>query len=132
MLSASHLRLPGFHHEEDQMQIPEMIDSARDALTVKRVFGEPVQTNGVTVIPAAKIGGGAGGGDGKSEEGSGSGGGFGLSAKPAGVYVVRGNEVSWQPAIDVNRIVLGGQIVAIVFLLVLRSIVKSRSAAARD
>ncbi len=33
---------------------------------------------------------------------------------------------SWEPALDVNRIVLGGQLVAIVALLVLRSIVRRR------
>jgi hypothetical protein len=32
----------------------------RDAVTVKRVFGEPYQKNGVTVIPAAKVMGAAG------------------------------------------------------------------------
>ena len=55
-----------------------------------------------------------------------AGGGFGLSAKPAGAYVIRGDKVSWEPAIDVNRAILGGQIVAIVLLLVLRSILTRR------
>jgi len=115
------------------MQVPEMIDSARDALTVKRVFGEPIERDGVTIIPAARIGGGAGGGSGDSQDGSGGGGGFGLSAKPAGAYVVRDGDVTWQPAIDVNRIVMGGQIVAVVLVLVIGSIVRARmKAAARD
>jgi uncharacterized spore protein YtfJ len=109
------------------MQVSEMIDSARDALNVRRVYGEPIEKDGVTIIPAARIGGGAGGGSGDGEEGSGSGGGFGLSAKPAGAYIVRDGEVRWEPAIDVNRIVLGGQIVGIVLLLVIASIVRSRS-----
>ena len=30
----------------------------RDAVTIKKVFGEPLQKNGVTVIPAAKVMGG--------------------------------------------------------------------------
>ena len=59
---------------------------------------------------------------------SGEGGGFGVVAKPAGVFVITGDDVRWQPAVDVNRIVLGGQIVGIVFLLVLRSILRARSA----
>ena len=50
----------------------------------------------------------------------------GLAAKPAGVYVIDGSNVSWRPAVDVNRIVLGGQIVAVVALLVLRSILRTR------
>ena len=74
----------------------ELMQQARDALTVKRVFGEPYERDGVTVIPAASIRGGAGGGRGEGEapdgsgSGSGSGGGFGLTAKPAGVYVIDG------------------------------------------
>jgi uncharacterized spore protein YtfJ len=107
-----------------------IIEQARDAMTVKRVFGEPYERNGITVIPAATIsgGGGGGGGEGTAPDGtgtgSGSGGGFGVSAKPAGVYAIEGDQVRWQPALDVNRIVLGGQIVAIVFLLVLRSVLR--------
>jgi uncharacterized spore protein YtfJ len=112
------------------MQVSEFIDSARDAMTVKRVFGEPFEKDGVTIIPAAKIGGGAGAGGDDSKEGSGGGGGFGLSATPAGAYVVRDGDVRWEPAIDVNRIVLGGQIVAIVLALIIGSIVRSRAKAA--
>ncbi len=109
------------------MDADALMQQARDALTVKRVFGEPYEREGVTVLPVASIRGGAGGGSGEGTNpnrggaGSGSGGGFGLIAKPAGVYVIEGNVVRWQPAVDVNRIVLGGQVVAIVLLLVLRS-----------
>jgi hypothetical protein len=56
----------------------------------------------------------------------GIGGGLGLSAKPLGVFVVRDGRVSWRPAIDVNRVILGSQIVAVVALLVVRSILKGR------
>ncbi len=37
--------------------------------------------------------------------------------------------MTWRPAIDVNRIVLGGQIVAVATLLTIRSIVKARARA---
>jgi uncharacterized spore protein YtfJ len=110
----------------------ELMQQARDALTVKRVFGEPYERDGVTVIPAASIRGGAGGGRGEGGtpdgggSGSGSGGGFGLTGKPAGVYIIEGNKVRWQPAVDVNRIILGGQIVAIVLLVVLRGVLRAR------
>jgi uncharacterized spore protein YtfJ len=112
------------------MNVQDVITQARDALTVKRVFGDPYERNGVTVIPAAKVQGGAGGGDGEGPEGTGrgSGSGFGLNARPAGAFLVRGDDVVWRPAIDLNRVILGGQIVAIVALLAIRSIVKARSA----
>jgi uncharacterized spore protein YtfJ len=111
------------------MEVGDVITQARDALTVKRVFGDPYEKNGVTVIPAAKVQGGAGGGDGEGPEGTGkgSGSGFGLNARPAGAFLVRGDEVTWRPAVDLNRIILGGQIVAIVALLTIRAIVKART-----
>jgi len=43
------------------------------------------------------------------------------------LLLIRQGEVRWQPAIDVNRAILGGQVVAIVALLVIRAIVKARS-----
>jgi uncharacterized spore protein YtfJ len=115
-----------------RMDVNELMQQTRDALTVSRVFGEPHQQNGVTVVPVAVVRGGGGGGQGEGSgpegvgTGSGSGGGFGVAAKPAGVYVIEGNAVSWRPAVDVNRIVLGGQIVMVFALLVLRSILRRR------
>jgi len=44
------------------MEVQGVIAQARDALTVKRVFGEPYEKNGVTMIPVARVQGGAGGG----------------------------------------------------------------------
>ena len=108
------------------MEPLELLNKTRDALTVQRVFGEPYVKGALTVIPAAKISGGGGGGASSPGEGSGSGAGFGMSAKPAGVYAIKDDKVSWQPAVDVNRVILGGQLVALVALLVLRSIVRAR------
>lgn len=115
------------------MEVQEVLAQARDAMTVKRVFGEPYEKNGITVIPAARVQGGAGGGGGEGPEGQGrgSGTGFGLSARPVGAYLIRGDEATWRPAVDLNRIVLGGQIVAIVALLTIRTIVKTRAKARR-
>jgi uncharacterized spore protein YtfJ len=114
------------------MDVLERVEQMKDSMTVKRVFGDPYEKNGVTVIPAARVqgGGGAGGGEGPDGQGSGSGGGFGVNSKPAGAFVIRGDEVAWRPAIDVNKIVFGAQLVALVALFVVRSISKSRSAQA--
>lgn len=98
------------------------LDRARDVLTVRRVYGDPIERDGVTVIPAAKVRGGGGGGS--DVQGNG-GGGFGVSATPAGAYVIRDGRVIWRPALDLNRTILMGQIVAIVFLLTVRSVVKA-------
>ena len=108
------------------MNVQELLGQARDTMTVSRVFGEPYERDGVTVIPVAKIRGGAGGGTGENQEEHASGGGygFGLTATPAGVYVIQDGKVQWRPAIDVNRIVLGGQLAFVVLFLVIRSIVR--------
>jgi uncharacterized spore protein YtfJ len=113
------------------MEVQDVIAQARDALTVKRVFGEPYEKNGVTMVPVARVQGGAGGGGGEGPEGQGkgSGGGFGMSARPVGAFLIRGDEMTWRPAVDLNRIVLGGQIVAVVALLTIRTIVKARAKA---
>jgi uncharacterized spore protein YtfJ len=115
------------------MEVQEAIAQARDTLTVKRVYGEPYEKNGVTIIPAARVQGGAGGGSGQDPQGqgTGSGAGFGVTARPVGAFVLHGDELSWRPAVDVNRIVLGGQAVLVVALLVVRAIIRSRARAKR-
>lgn len=112
------------------MNATEILEQARDSLTVRRVFGEPIERDGIVVVPVASVRGGAGAGSGESgeqdEHSTGGGGGWGMSARPAGVYVISGGEVRWQPALDVNRVILGGQIVAVTALLVVRSILRRR------
>ena len=86
------------------MEIQETLAKARDAITVKRVYGAPYEREGVTVIPAATVAGGGGGGGGERSGETGEGGGFGIGARPVGAYVIRGDEVRWEPAIDISRI----------------------------
>jgi uncharacterized spore protein YtfJ len=111
------------------MEVQDVLAQARDTMTVKRVFGEPYEKDGVTIIPAARVQGGAGGGSGEDpqSQGRGSGSGFGVTARPVGAFIIRGGELSWRPAVDVNRIIIGGQVVVIVALLTLRAIVKARA-----
>ena len=123
------------------MDAHEVLNQARDAMTVKRVFGDPYEKDGITVIPVANVMGGAGAGGGTGMgtkpasageetvgEGAGDSGygmGYGLRATPAGVYVIKGGEVEWKPALDTNRLTLQRAGVAIVALLVLRSIFRT-------
>src|SRR3712207_233883 len=48
------------------MDVNEVIDRARDAFNVRRVFGEPIQQGAVTLVPAAWVSGGGGGGGGEA------------------------------------------------------------------
>ncbi len=98
-------------------------------LNARQVIGEPYEKKGTTLIPAVSIrgggGGGGGGGDGTGTP-AGNGGGIGLVARPVGAYFIRGDTVSWLPAIDVNRIILGAQVVSIAAFFMARSIVRAR------
>ena len=109
------------------MEVQDVIGQARDALTVKRVFWEPYEKDVVTIIPAARVQGAAGGGSGEDpqRQGQGSGSGFAVAARPVGAFVIRNGELSWRPAMDVTRIALGGQVVAVVALLTARAILKA-------
>jgi uncharacterized spore protein YtfJ len=99
----------------DSVRIDELMATAKDTLTVGRVYGEPYERDGVTVIPAATVAGGGGGGTGRDPEGQeGEGGGFGMNAKPAGVYVLDAGTVRWRPAVDVNRLV--GTVAAVLIM----------------
>ncbi|HET7487396.1 MAG TPA: hypothetical protein VFJ85_05660 [Acidimicrobiales bacterium] len=106
------------------------LDAVKEILTVRRVFGEPFEAGGVTVIPVAAVRGRGGGGGGSGEgappngrnTGSGTGLGFGVSARPVGVFAVKDGAVEWSPSVDVTRIVLGGQLVGLVGILALRRI----------
>ena len=108
------------------MNVDELLSGARDVMTVKRVYGEPIERDGMLVIPAANVvGGGGGGGDGENA----AGGGFGVSATPAGAWIIRNGEVAWEPAVDATRLGTLAMIVAIVFLLTVRSIAKANARA---
>jgi uncharacterized spore protein YtfJ len=112
-----------------------IVSTAADLLTVRRVFGEAYEREGVRVIPVAKVLGGNGmgyGGEGYGSEGAddhadgqdvghrggeGGGGGWGVRVRPVGVYVLDDRGVHWRPALDLNRVILGGQLVGMVTVL---------------
>ena len=100
--------------------------AVKDTMAVSRVFGESYQVDGMTIVPVATVRGGGGGGGGEGSApggegtGTGAGLGFGVIVRPLGVYIVKDGEVSWQPAIDVLRIVVGGQLLALAAILALR------------
>src|SRR3954453_19133860 len=103
--------------------------AANESFGVRRVFGEAYERAGTLVIPVARVwgatGSGSGGGemavphhgeDGAEEqgasEGHGGGGGYATHVKAVGVFVVDDTGTHWQPTLDVNRVILGGQLCA--------------------
>jgi uncharacterized spore protein YtfJ len=112
------------------MALREPVGGLTDSSSVKRVFGGPIEKDGVPVIPVANIRGTFGGGEGSPSAAdpsrlSGWGGGAGWSATPAGTYVLKNGEISWVPAVDANPSVLLGCLTGIVSLLVLPRIVRT-------
>lgn len=88
------------------MNTGELFGTARDAISARAAFGEPIERDGYTVIPVACASGGGGIGGGRDERGAhGEGGGFGLGTRPLGVYVIGPDGVRWIPAVDVNRVI---------------------------
>lgn len=112
----------------DLERLHTTIEGARDAITVRRVYGDPIERDGTLIIPAAAVRGGGGGGGGTSPDGTGDGQGlgFGVDARPVGAFVVRGHDVRWEPAIDRNRQIATAGLVAVVGLLTLRSLLRRR------
>lgn len=99
------------------MRLDEMLSTARDVITVRRVFGDPYERDGVTVIPGAFVAGGGGGGSGQDERGQeGQGGGFGMRGHPSGAFVLRDRDLRWQPAVDINRLAMVIGAVVVMYL----------------
>ena len=101
------------------MDLDALLQGYRDAITVRRIYGDPVEREGLTVVPAAAVFGGTGGGEDADGKG---GGGFGLLGRPVGAWVIRDGEATWKPAIDVNRAIAAAAVV-----LVLRILFRRRS-----
>lgn len=66
----------------------------------KNIFGEPVERDGVTVIPVAKASYAFGGGGGEKENERGSGGGGGVTVNPIGYIELKDGETRFRPTRD--------------------------------
>src|SRR5437588_11636765 len=79
------------------VELRESLDQLRVGNVAPGVYGEPYETSdGVTVIPVARISGVPG-----------------FGATPVGVFVIHDGKVSWEPAIDATRIALLGEFIGL-------------------
>jgi hypothetical protein len=89
-------------------------------LRENQVFGPPVQRDGVTVVPVAHVRAGGGLGGAAHRGPHETNGGFGFVARPAGAWIIEDSgAVRWQPAFDVTRIAVLGQVTAAAALFLL-------------
>ncbi|KAA0241041.1 MAG: sporulation protein [Dehalococcoidia bacterium] len=88
--------------------IDNLVERIGGRASSRTIFGDPIERDGVTVIPVAKVrwgfGGGAGSGgeeDGyESDHGQGAGGGGGLSAAPLGFIEIRDGHATFHEIRD--------------------------------
>ncbi|HUZ41768.1 MAG TPA: hypothetical protein VMU68_10320 [Acidimicrobiales bacterium] len=127
------------------MDVQELLGKVAQHLSVSRAFGTPYEKGGSLVIPVAFVAGGGGGGEGPvgpvtpdshdvadsdvdnstmNVQSTGSGGGFGEVVMPAGVYVVKDEQVRWVPAVNANLVI-------VVAFLSIRMIARARRRARR-
>lgn len=100
------------------MTFDDMLAKAKESIAVGTVFGTPVEKDGVTVVPVARVMGGGGGGTGQDDSGQvGEGGGFGMIGRPAGAFVIRDGTVTWRPAVDPNTVIIGLVVVTVAVLV---------------
>jgi len=92
--------------------LQEIGETLGSTATVKSVFGEPIQANGKTIVPVARVAYGFGGGFGTGrdrarpdKEGEGGGGGGGVRAWPAGALEVTDETTRFVPFVDTQRII---------------------------
>ena len=113
----------------DDLQASEALDKLaliKDAMTVRRAFGDVYEIDGFTIIPVAAVSGGGGGGARKEggptdpSRAPGLGLGFRAVVRPVGIVVVKDGKVRWQPTVDVMRIVLCGQLLVAVAIVAMR------------
>jgi uncharacterized spore protein YtfJ len=97
-------------------ELIKRVTQMQESASARTVFGEPVQLNGRTIIPIAKVsygfglGMGAGGDKEHGATGEGGGGGGGASIRPVAVLEVSGESTKLKPVVDVTRLALAGML----------------------
>ena len=87
-----------------------MDDDVTGQLRKSQVFGPLIEREGVTLLPVVRV----------RRWGA---------PRAVGAWVVRDGKSEWQPAFDLTPVILTSNAVAIVALIVLRSLISRRSSA---
>jgi uncharacterized spore protein YtfJ len=104
--------------------LDEILDKARHSASVRDVYGDPIEKDGITIIPVARVTGVGGGGSGTGGEGEGSGFGYGLQSEPVGVYIIKDGRVHWRPVVNINALTTRGIVIAVVGTLTVPRMLK--------
>jgi hypothetical protein len=89
------------------MKLPDAIDTLVADNRAATVYGQPYETtDGVTVIPVAKVRGRTGPGAHEAD--------LRIAARPVGVFVIKDGQASWEPAVDATRIAVLGVLTGLI------------------
>jgi uncharacterized spore protein YtfJ len=94
------------------------------AANAATIYGEPVERDGVTVIPAAKAMYGFGGGAGKKAGEEGTGGGGGVAIKPVGYIEIKDGNTKFKAIPDPERVVKIIAVSGVMAFLLMKSVTK--------
>ena len=117
----------GYGADTDQL-MSSLADKLGKGARAAAVFGEPVERDGVTIIPVAKARWGMGGGGGHRRHGAneGIGGGGGVTVNPVGYIEIRGNRTRFRSIWDPAKIIALSAIGGLVLVGALRAFQGSR------
>jgi len=115
------------------MEASQLLAKVGDSLSAVRAFGEPIDRDGITLVPVAYVVGGGGGGTtpppapdapsppaGTKGPSPGDGAGLGVITWPVGAYVIKDGQARFVPTVDVGQLVLVGSFVLSRMLKALR------------
>ena len=89
----------GLQHTENSI-IEKLANQVGITANAKYIYGEPVERNGITVIPVAKSAYAFGGGGGKKDNEGGSGGGGAVALTPVGYIEIKNGETRFRQIVD--------------------------------
>ena len=119
--------------------ISSITDKVKDTANVNVVFGDPIETGGVTIIPVAsvRVAGGGGGGRGtqgrrgENEEAAPSGRGMGIGvrvmATPLGYIEVKDGEARFVQVVDATRIAVSAMLAGSFILIAANRMMRFRA-----
>jgi uncharacterized spore protein YtfJ len=115
--------------ERSNSFLTRLIDRITLGTNARMIYGDPVERDGVMVIPVGKVRWGLGGGEGGDVEGNGgSGGGGGITVSPIGFIEIKNGLARFRPIFDpalIVQIIAASALTSLVLLTGARRIVEA-------
>lgn len=101
------VNLPALSEQNSQF-LEDLMKKLADNAKATLIFADPVEREGMTIIPVAKMmwGFGGGGGSDKKNAAGGTGGAGGIRTIPVGFIQLKGGKARFQPIFDAGKIIM--------------------------